>query len=100
MIPLPHILIFAAALFAMGLVGLFLQKSLLRLLLSVEAMFNGASFGFIGTAVHLGSIDGHVMFLVILSVAAAEVCVGLAIVLHYDRLFKTLDINAISSVQE
>lgn len=93
MIPLEHILTIAGALFALGLMGLMLQRSILRLLLAIEAMFNGAAFGFIGTAVHFGNVDGHIMFLLILSVAAAEVCIALALVLNYDRLFKTLDIN-------
>lgn len=93
MIPLDHILTIAGALFALGLMGLMLQRSILRLLLAIEAMFNGAAFGFIGTAVHFGNVDGHIMFLLVLSVAAAEVCIALALVLNYDRLFKTLDIN-------
>ncbi len=96
MIPLEHILSIAGALFALGLMGLLLQRSILRLLLAVEAMFNGAAFGFIGTAVHFGTVDGHIMFLVILAVAAAEVCIALAIVLNYDRLFKSLDITLIA----
>jgi NADH-quinone oxidoreductase subunit K len=96
MIPLEHILSIAGALFALGLMGLMLQRSILRLLLSVEALFNGAAFGFIGTAVHFGNVDGHLMFLLILAVAAAEVCIALAIVLNYDRLFKSLDITLLS----
>lgn len=93
MIPLEHILIISGLLFGLGLFGLLRQSNVLRLLLAVEAMFNGAAFGFIGTAVHLGQIDGHIMFLLVLGVAAAEVCVALVIVLNYDRLFKTLDIS-------
>lgn len=100
MIPLEHILGFSAAMFAMGLMGLFLQRSLLRLILAVEAMLNGAAFGFIGTANHFGHVEGHLMFLFILAVAAAEVSVGLSLMLLYDRLFQTLDIGSISPKQE
>jgi NADH-quinone oxidoreductase subunit K len=91
-IPLEHILALASALFGLGLMGLFLQTNFLRLLLALEAMFNGAAFGFVGTAVHFGSIDGHVMFIIILSVAAVEASVALAVLLNYNRIFKTLDI--------
>lgn len=100
MIPLEHILCFAGALFGMGLFGLFLQRSILRILLAIEAMFNGAAFGFIGTAVHFGQVEGHIMFLLVLAIAAAEVGVGLAVVLHYDRLFHTLDITSLINRKE
>jgi NADH-quinone oxidoreductase subunit K len=90
MIPLAHILAIAGALFGLGLLGLSLQRNVLRLLLAVEAMFNGAAFGFVGTAMHFGRVDGQIMFLLVLSVAAAEVCIALAIVLNYERLHKTL----------
>lgn len=100
MIPLEHILLISGALFALGLLGLLLQRNLLRLLLAVEAMFNGAAFGFIGTAVHFGNVEGHVMFLLILAVAAAEVCIALVIVLNYDRLFKTLDCAALEGADQ
>lgn len=100
MIPLEHILGFSGSLFAMGLLGLCLQRSMLRVLLSVEAMLNGAAFGFIGTAVHLGQVEGHIMFLLILAVAAAEVSVGLSLLLHYDRLYKTLDLSSVVSRKE
>jgi NADH-quinone oxidoreductase subunit K len=93
MIPLEHILYFAGALFAMGLLGLIWQTNLLRLLIAIEAMLNGAAFAFIGTAVHFNNVDGHMMFIMTLAIAAAEVGIGLAILLHYDRLVKTIDVS-------
>jgi NADH-quinone oxidoreductase subunit K len=92
MIPLEHILGFSAALFS---IGLCLQRNILRLLLAVEAMLNGAAFGFIGTAVHYNHIEGHIMFLLVLAVTAAEVGIGLAILLHYDRQFGNLDLASL-----
>lgn len=93
MIPLEHILYVSGALFAVGIFGLLWQTNLLRLLIAVEAMINGAAFAFVGTAVHFNNVDGYMMFIMILAVAAAEVGIGLAIVLHYDRLLKTLDVS-------
>lgn len=100
MIPLEHLLAFAGALFAVGLLGLCLQRNVLRVLLAIEAMLNGAAFGFIGTAVHFGHVDGQIMFLLVLAVAAAEVGIGLSVVLHYDRLFESLDISLITRQEE
>jgi NADH-quinone oxidoreductase subunit K len=76
------------------------QKNLLRILLAIEAMLNGAAFGFIGIAGHLGQVEGHVMFLMVLAIASAEVGVALAVVLHYDRLFKSLDIDLLAKPEE
>jgi NADH-quinone oxidoreductase subunit K len=95
MIPLHHILGFSAALFAVGLLGICFQRNILRLLLAIEAMLNGAAFGFIGTAVHYDQVEGHVMFLLVLAVTAAEVGIGLSILLHYDRLFGNLDVASV-----
>lgn len=95
MIPLQHILGFSAALFAMGLLGICFQRNVLRLLLAVEAMLNGAAFGFIGTATHYHQVEGHIMFLLVLGVAAAEVGIGLSILFHYDRIFHNLDVSSI-----
>lgn len=95
MIPLHHILGFSAALFAVGLLGICFQRTILRLLLAVEAMLNGAAFGFIGTAVHYNQVEGHVMFLLVLAVTAAEVGIGLAVLLHYDRLFGDIHVASI-----
>lgn len=93
-IPLEHILCFAGALFGLGLLGMILQRSMLRLFLATEALLNGAAFGFIGTAIYFGHIEGHIMFLMVLAVAAAEVGIGLSVLLHYDRLFHTIDIGS------
>ena len=93
MIPLEHILYISGALFAVGIFGLLWQTNLLRLLIAVEAMINGAAFAFVGTAVHFNNVDGYMMFIMILPVAAPAVGIGLAIVLHSARLLKTLDVS-------
>jgi|SRR5580704_1432865 NADH-quinone oxidoreductase subunit K len=95
MIPLNHILVFSGALFCIGLLGLSLQRNILRLLLAIEAMLNGAALGFIGTAIHYNQVEGHLMFILILAVAAAEVGVALSLLLHCDRLFHNLNIASV-----
>lgn len=96
-IPLEHILFFSLALFLMGVMGLFLQSSILRIFLAVEAMLNGAAFGFIGTAVHYHQVDGHIMFMMILAAAAAEVSIGLALIFGYYQAFGSLDLSAVNT---
>lgn len=100
MIPTEHIIYFSSALFGIGLVGLFLQKNLLRVFLAIEAMLNGAAFGFIGIALHYHNIEGHIMFLMILAVAAAEVGIGLLVLLLYDKFFHNLDITLLTRQRE
>jgi NADH-quinone oxidoreductase subunit K len=66
------------------------------MLMSVEIMLNAAGLAFIVAGAHWGQADGQVMFLFILTLAAAEVSVGLALVLQLYRHFKTLDADAMS----
>jgi NADH-quinone oxidoreductase subunit K len=100
MIPLEHILGFAGALFALGLLGITVQRNILRLLLAIEAMLNGAAFGFIGTAIHYNQVEGHIMFILVLAITAAEVGIGLAVLLHYDRIFHNIDIWSLDHTKE
>lgn len=98
MIPLEHILGFSAAMFCVGLLGLFLSRNILRLMLAIEVMLNAAGFGFIGCAIALGRFEGYVMFFMILAIAASEVAMGLAIVLYYHRWFDNLDIRSMTTM--
>lgn len=93
-IPLAHVLGVAAGLFALGLVGLLARRNLLIMLVAIEVMLNAAGLAFVGAAVHHGQADGQVMFLFILTMAAAEVSVGLALLLQLRRRLGTLDADA------
>ena len=98
-IPLEHALILAALLFAVGLTGVLTRRNIIMVLLSVEIMFNAAGVAFIAAGSHWRQPDGQVMFLFILSTAAVEVSVGLALALRQVHLTKTLDIDAVSSLR-
>ncbi len=71
----------AAILFILGLVGLLTRRSLVFMLLCVEIMLNAAGFAFIVAGARWGGADGQVMFIFLLTMAAAEVAVGLALIL-------------------
>lgn len=98
-IPLYHALILAAMLFTLGLVGLLVRRNIFFMLMSIEIMLNAAGLAFIVAGTRWAQPDGQVMFLFILTVAAAEVSIGLALILRLYQQFKTLDVDAASELQ-
>ncbi len=92
-IPLEHTLIFSGVLFALGFLGLLTRRNLIFIFLSLEVMLNAVAYAFVAVSSYFGHASGQIMFLIILSMAAAEVAVGLALVLQFERRFKTLDID-------
>jgi NADH-quinone oxidoreductase subunit K len=89
--PVTHVLILAVVLFVLGLVGVLARRNIIFMLLSVEIMLNAAGLAFVAAGSRWGHPDGQVMFVFIISMAAAEVSVGLALVLQMHHRFKTLN---------
>jgi NADH-quinone oxidoreductase subunit K len=98
-IPIEHALILAAALFALGLIGVLVRRNVLFVLMSIEIMLNAAGLAFVAAGARWQQPDGQVMFLFILAMAAAEVSVGLALVLGFHRSGDTLDADAASRMR-
>ena len=98
-VPVEHVFLLAAILFALGLVGLLVRRNILFMLIAVEIMLNAAGLAFVAAGSRWGQADGQVMILFILAMAAAEVSVGLAIVLQLHLRFKTLDADAASELK-
>lgn len=98
-IPMEHGLLLAAALFTLGFAGLILRRNVLFMLMSVEIMMNAAALAFVVAGARWASADGQVMFALVLSLAAAEACVALALVIQLYRRFRTLDVDAASSMK-
>ena len=98
-VPMEHGLLLAAILFALGLMGLLVRRNILFMLLSIEVMLNAAGLAFVVAGSRWAQPDGQVMFLFILTMAAAEVSVGLALVLRLYRHSKTLDADAASKLR-
>ena len=92
-VPMEHVLVLAGILFACGTMGLMLRRNIIFMLMSLEVMLNAAALAFVAAGARWGQADGQVIFLLILSVAAAEVAVGLGLVLQIQRRFKTLDMD-------
>jgi NADH-quinone oxidoreductase subunit K len=93
-IPVEHGLILAAVLFSTGLIGVLVRRNIIFILLSIEVMLNAVGLAFVVSGARWGQPDGQVMFIFILTMAAAEVSVGLALVLQLYHHFKTLDADA------
>lgn len=98
-IPLEHGLICAAILFALGLMGVMVRRNILFILISIEIMMNAAALAFVVAGSRWLQSDGQIMFIMILTLAAAEASIGLAIVLRLNREFHSLDIDAASEMR-
>ncbi len=94
-----YALLLAGVLFLTGLAGVLVRRNIIFMLLSLEVMFNAAGLAFIAAGARWGQPDGQVMTLVILAVAAAEVAVGLALVLLMQKRFKTLNTDAAAEMK-
>lgn len=98
-IPLDHVLALAAVLFILGLIGVMARRNILFILLCLEIMLNAAGLAFVAAGARWGQPDGQVMFFFILTATAAEVSIGLALVLQLHHRFKTLDADAASRMR-
>jgi NADH-quinone oxidoreductase subunit K len=99
-IPVDHAIVLAAVLFAVGAVGVLARRNLLLILLSIEIMLNAAGLVFIAGGARFHDPDGQGMFLFILAVAAAEVTIGLALILAQNRCRRTLDADAADRLRD
>jgi NADH-quinone oxidoreductase subunit K len=98
-IPLEHGLILAAILFSLGLAGVLVRRNLISVLMSLEIMLNAAGLAFIVAGSRWDRPDGQIMFLLVLTLAAAEVGVALGLVMQIYRRYKTLDADALSGMR-
>ena len=98
-IPIRDGLILAGILFALGMTGLLVRRNIIFQLMSIEIMLNAAGLAFVVAGARWGQPDGQVMFLFILAMAAAEVSVGLALVLQLYHRFKSLDADQASRMK-
>lgn len=98
-VPTDVALALAGLLFMLGLVGVLVRRNVIFILLSIEIMLNAAGLAFVVAGARWHAADGQVMFLFILAMAAAEVSVGLALVLRLYHQWSTLDADAPSSLR-
>jgi NADH-quinone oxidoreductase subunit K len=98
-IPMEHGLALAGILFALGLMGLVVRRNILFMLMSLEIMMNASALAFVVAGARWLEPDGQIMFILILTLAACEACVGLALLLQLYRRFGSLDVDAASEMK-
>ena len=99
MVRLEYYLILSAILFATGTVGVFLRRNVITMLLSIEVMLNAVNLTFIAFGRSIGSADGQVIMFFVVTVAAAEAAVGLALVIALFRHRETLNPDMFTSLK-
>jgi NADH-quinone oxidoreductase subunit K len=96
---LNHYLILSALLFSIGTVGVFLRRNVITLLLSIEIMLNAVNLTFVAVGRFLGTVDGQIIVFFVMTVAAAEAAVGLALVIALFRHKESLSPDVLTSLK-
>ncbi|WP_316353682.1 NADH-quinone oxidoreductase subunit NuoK [Candidatus Trichorickettsia mobilis] len=99
-ITLEHYLILAALIFTIGITGLFMnRKNLITILMSVELMLLSININFVAFSVYLQDLSGQIFSIIILTIAAAETSIGLAIIVVYFRNKRSVQLTEISQMK-
>ena len=99
MVALDHYLVLSAILFAIGAAGVFVRRNLITILLSIEIMLNAVNITFVAAGRYLGTVDGQIIVFFVMTVAAAEAAVGLALVIALFRHKETLSPDAFTMLK-
>lgn len=94
MLTLNHYLVLSGILFCIGTVGVFIRRNLITILLSIEIMLNAVNVTFVAVGRYLQTVDGQIITFFVMTVAAAEAAVGLALVIALFRHKETLSPEA------
>ncbi len=97
--PLPYYLILSGVLFTIGAIGFLVKKNPLIMFMSVEIMLNSANLAFVAFSRYLNQIDGQVIVFFIMTIAAAVVVVGLAIIVAIFRSRATVDVDEVNALR-
>jgi NADH-quinone oxidoreductase subunit K len=96
MIDTTQYLVLAAVLFSLGVAGVFIRRNAIVIFMCIELMLNAVNLTFLALSRNLGKIDGQVFVFFIMTVAAAEAAVGLAIILNLYRRRQTLNVDEVN----
>ena len=95
-VTLNHYLVLSALLFSIGVAGVLLRRNAIIIFMSIELMLNAVNLTFIAFARHLHSLDGQICGLFVMAVAAAEVAVGLAIIIAIFKRKSSADVDRVN----
>jgi len=96
MIPISYYLILSAILFTIGVIGVLIRRNAIIIFMSIELMLNAVNLSFVAVSKHLDSLDGQIFVFFVMTVAAAEVAVGLAIIINLFRNKETVNVDEIN----
>lgn len=92
-VPLGHVLLLAALLFLLGMACVVARRNLVMIIIGVEVMLNAACLALVAGSLYWRNLEGQALVVFVLGVAAAEVAVGLALLIHAQRSRQSLDPN-------
>lgn len=92
-VPMEHLLILATLLFALGLGCVLVRRNLIMILIGVEIMINSVGLVLVGASAFWQQVDGQIMVLILMAITAAEVAIGLALVVYLQQQKKSLDVG-------
>jgi NADH-quinone oxidoreductase subunit K len=95
-VPMSWYLALSAIVFVIGVIGVLVRRNALIIFMSIELMLNAANLAFVTFAHYLNSLDGQVFVFFVMTVAAAEVAIGLAIIVNVFRLKETVYVDEIN----
>lgn len=98
-ISMEHGLLLASVLFALGLAGLLVRRNILFVLMSLEVMLNASALAFVSAGSRWVQADGQIMFVLIVSLAASEAAIGLALVIQVYHRYVSLDTDVLSGMK-
>ena len=96
MVPIAYYNILSAILFVIGVIGVLTRRNVIVIFMSVELMLNAVNLSFVAFANHYGQASGQIFVFFVMTVAAAEVAVGLAIIIALFRNRETIDVGEIN----
>lgn len=98
-VPLSHYVLFCSIIFAIGVVGALTRRNVIIIMMSIELMLNSVNLLLVAFSAYSGDPSGQVFVLFVMALAAAEVAVGLAIVIMVYRNTRSIDINALNRLR-
>jgi len=98
-VPLGHYLVFCSALFAIGVTGVLIRRNVIIIMMSIELMLNSVNLLLAAFSAYWGDPAGQVFVFFVMALAAAEVAVGLAIIVMVYRNTKSLDVESLSKLR-
>ncbi len=96
MVPLNSYLILSGILFVIGVIGVLVRRNAIIIFMSIELMLNAVNLTFIAFSRYLNSIDGQIFVIMVMAVAAAEVVVGLALIIAVFRVKETINVDEVN----